>query len=104
MVAFILAHIGALNMVAGHELIHKRKLVHKIIGNLAYSKFLYSHFIIQHIKSHHKKVATPDDPSTARKGESIWAFYWRAIPEGYVEVWELEKQRLLKEGISAFSI
>ncbi len=92
--AFTTANAGALNLVAGHELVHRKQLHHKILGNLVYSKFMYSHFIIQHIKSHHKKVATPEDPSTARKGESIWAFYWRAIPEGYVETWQLEKERL----------
>lgn len=88
----------------GHELVHRKALIHKITGNLTYAKGIYSHFIIQHIKSHHKKVATPEDPSTARKGESLWDFYFRAIPEGYVETWVLEKSRLEKEGYSAFSL
>lgn len=53
--------------------------------------------------SHHKKVATPEDPSTARFGESLYEFYWRAIPQGYVEVWEIEKKRLGREGTSVFN-
>eukprot|EP00347_Sterkiella_histriomuscorum_P006360 403353059 len=94
---YFLANCGGLNLVIGHELAHRKQLIHKVLGNLVYAKMLYSHFIIQHIKSHHKKVATPDDPSTARKGESILQFFVRAIPEGYKETWELEKSRLQRE-------
>ena len=101
---FIISHSGSLNMVGGHELVHKRSIFHKTIGNLAYAKFMYPHFLIQHVKSHHKKVATPEDPSTARRGESVYYFYWRAIPQGYVETWDLEKERLVKEGVSPFSL
>ncbi len=100
---FCIGNSGALNLSVGHELVHRRELVHKILGNLVYSKMLYSHFIIQHIKSHHKKVATPEDPSTARKGESVWQFCARSIPSGYIETWHLEKDRLTREGKSAFN-
>jgi alkane 1-monooxygenase len=103
-VAYMVCHSGAINMIAGHELAHRRNLIHRICGDLVYAKFMYPHFIIQHVKSHHKKVATPEDPSSARKGESVFYFWWRAIPAGYVEVWELESQRLSKEGKSAFSL
>lgn len=54
--------------------------------------------------SHHKKVATPLDPSTSRMNESLYEFFWRAIPSGYVEVWGIEKRRLEQEGKSAFSL
>lgn len=65
---------------------------------------LYSHFFIQHIRSHHKKVATPLDPSTARMNESLYWFYLRAIPYGYVEVWDFEKRRLEQDRKSPFSL
>lgn len=82
----------------GHELIHRKNLFHKITGTLSYSKMLYSHFFIQHIRSHHKKVATPEDPATARLGESLFQFWVRAIPEGFVEVWDYEQARLKQQG------
>ena len=84
------AQYGALNAVVGHELVHRRALIHKITGTFSYFKMLYAHFFIQHVRSHHKKVATPQDASTARLGESLLDFYIRAIPAGYVEVWDLE--------------
>lgn len=78
----------------GHELVHRRELVHKVMGTMTYAKMLYSHFFIQHIRSHHKKVATPNDPSSSRLGESLYGFFLRAIPAGYGEVQEYEVKRL----------
>ncbi|CDW80345.1 alkane-1 monooxygenase [Stylonychia lemnae] len=97
------AQPGAINATIGHELIHRKEKIHKIFGTLSYSKMLYSHFLIQHIVSHHKKVSTPEDPSSARMNESLYEFYWRAIPAGYVEVWDIEQKRLAREGVSPFN-
>ena len=91
---FCSAHFGAIDAAIGHELAHRKSLVHKVLGNLVYSKMLYSHFYLQHVKSHHKKVATPEDSSTARFGESLFTFWARAVPAGLVETWELETKRL----------
>jgi alkane 1-monooxygenase len=79
-------------------MVHRRALVHKICGTLAYAKMIYGHFFIQHIRSHHKKVATPSDPSSSRLNESLYEFYWRTIPEGYKEVWDYEMDRLKNQG------
>ncbi len=95
---FCISNSGAFNLSVGHELIHRREVVHKILGNLTYSKIFYSHFYIQHTKIHHKRVGTPEDPQTARKGESIWVYCLRTVPEGYREIWHLEKERLTREG------
>jgi alkane 1-monooxygenase len=78
--AFCLAQLGAVNAVVGHELFHKKALIHKICGTLVYAKMIYGHFFIQHTRSHHKHVATPLDPSTSRLGESLYYFFCRAIP------------------------
>ena len=96
--ALCIAQIGAINAVVGHELFHKKPFVHKLFGTLVYVKMIYGHFFIQHVRSHHKHVATPQDPSTARLGESLFYFFWRAIPEGYKEVWDYEQARLKQQG------
>lgn len=80
--AFAFAHYGAINASVGHELFHRKETVHKIFGTLAYSKMLYSHFFIEHIKGHHKLVATPEDPTTAHMNESLFHYFTR-VPEGY---------------------
>ena len=38
---------------------------------------------------HHKLVATPEDPVTARLNESVTAYYLRCIPGKVREVWGL---------------
>lgn len=91
------ANIGSTNAAVGHELFHRKQLIHKIAGTLAYVKMLYAHSVIQHIRSHHKKVGTPEDPSTARLGESLFHFWGRVLPEGVIEVWNCEQDRLTKK-------
>jgi hypothetical protein len=39
-------------------------------------------------------VSTPADPATARKNESIYAFYIRSIFGQISHAWQLEKERL----------
>jgi len=46
MMTFSVSNLGAMNLTIGHELAHRKELIHKILGNLVYSKMLYSHFII----------------------------------------------------------
>ena len=70
--AVCLSHFGAINATVGHELVHKKRKVHKFLGNLVFSKMLYSHFLIQHVNLHHKHVGTPEDASTARFGETLY--------------------------------
>ena len=98
LLAICIAQFGAINATVGHELVHRKVFIHKFCGTLSYAKMIYGHFFIQHIRSHHKHVATPADPSTSRLGESLFYFFWRAIPEGYVEVWDYEQARLKQQG------
>jgi alkane 1-monooxygenase len=99
---YSVSHFAALEMVIGHELLHRRQLVHKIFGTLAYSKVLYSHFFIEHIKGHHKHVATPLDPATSELGEHLYEFFPRSFFGSYKSVWKYETERLSKRDMSGF--
>ena len=92
--AYSYAQIGAINAGVGHELLHRRALVHKVCGTLAFSKMLYSHYFIQHVRSHHKLVATAHDASTGRLNESFYAYFNRAIVDGVRVSWDYEAKRL----------
>ena len=39
-----LSFFTGLTSTAGHELVHRRETIHKIVGNLPYVQFFYSHF------------------------------------------------------------
>jgi alkane 1-monooxygenase len=60
--ALCTAQPGAVNAAVGHELFHRRNLFDKVVGTLSYAKMFYGHNFIAHIRCHHKKVATPEDP------------------------------------------
>jgi alkane 1-monooxygenase len=63
----------------------------------------YMHFFIEHNKGHHVWVATPKDPATSRKGESFYRFYFRSVFGSFLSAWEIEKERLRRKNISAWS-
>ncbi|TNV77944.1 hypothetical protein FGO68_gene7492 [Halteria grandinella] len=89
---------GMVNIVVGHELIHHKGQIHKILGSFPYFKAMYSHFYLLHVFVHHKQVATPDDPQSARFGESVYQYFARAIPTGFKKTYDFECERLKEMG------
>lgn len=90
------SYFNGLNAIGGHELAHRRELVHKFFGNLPYMKFCYSHFIDEHITGHHKMVATLEDSETSRMGESVYYFYLRSFVQSHTNTWNRECARIRK--------
>ena len=78
----------------GHELGHRQTKGEQFLAKLMLLTSLMMHFFIEHNRGHHKNVATYDDPSTARKGETVYAFWFRAILNEYLSAWRLERKRL----------
>jgi len=91
---FVWGYCSGVGGLAGHELIHKKEKIHKFFGTFAFSKFLYSHFFMEHISGHHKKVATPEDPATPTKGDNLYYFVTRSVILGFHETWQRENERV----------
>lgn len=70
---------GAIGITAAHELVHRRTKTERGMGLFLLLQVLDMQFEIEHIRGHHKYVATAQDTSTARKGESVYAFVPRAV-------------------------
>ena len=85
------------NAIAGHELLHRREWYHKMAGTWAYSKFFYSSFINEHVEGHHKLVATPEDPATARKNEPLYTFICRSLFGSHRNTWNREAAKIKKK-------
>jgi alkane 1-monooxygenase len=64
----------------------------------------YGHTRVEHNRGHHKKVATPEDPVSARFGESFWAFLPRTLIGTLRSAWHLEARRLSRRGRPAWSL
>lgn len=87
-------------IVVAHELIHRSNPHFQRLGRLLLGTVLYDHFTIEHIRGHHARVGTPDDPATARYGETAFQFLRRTVPAQLRSAWRLEKKRLGLETMS----
>ena len=95
---FTAGTVTSLGIPIAHELIHKASRVDRAAGKLLLFNAAYMHFAIEHVFGHHVRVATPDDPATARRGESVYAFYPRAVLGGWRSAWAIEAARLQRVG------
>lgn len=82
--------LGANGINVAHELGHRASLVERIIGKLLLIPSHYTHFFIEHNHGHHLNVATPNDPSTAKINQSLYAFWWQTVCGTYKEAWKIQ--------------
>ena len=88
----------------GHELGHKRTLLETTLAKIVLAVPGYGHFWIEHNRGHHRDVATPEDPASAKMGESIYKFARREIPGAFHRAWMIEHERLCRKGINVWSL
>src|SRR5262249_10235402 len=86
-----------------HELIHRNAAIDRVLAWVLLGHVGYMHWAIEHVAGHHRRVATPDDPATARLGESLPAFLVRSFLGGYRSAWGIEVARLQRRGGAARS-
>ena len=90
---------GYSGIVVAHELIHRPRGVLPQLGRLILATVVYEHFYTEHLRGHHQRVGTDEDPATARFGESFNHFYIRTVPAQFKSAWRLSRRRVL-EGIA----
>jgi alkane 1-monooxygenase len=102
--AVTVAMVGGIAINTAHELGHKRKRAEKWLSKVALAQSGYGHFFIEHNRGHHVRVATPEDPASARLGESFWEFLPRTVIGSLSSAWGLERTRLERLGKRALSV
>jgi alkane 1-monooxygenase len=95
---------GTFGINVGHELGHRTHRLEQSMAKALLLTSLYMHFFIEHNKGHHKRVATPEDPSSARYGETVYAFYVRSIINSYRSAWAIAAKEMKKKGYHLFSL
>lgn len=85
---------GGLGITIAHELFHRPQPLAKFLGHLNLVLVGYAHYAIEHISGHHVYVATPRDPVTGRRGESLYAFLARVVVDEARSAWRIEGERL----------
>jgi alkane 1-monooxygenase len=95
--------IGGLAINAAHELGHTREQRERRLSKVALAQTCYGHFFVEHNRGHHVRVATPEDPASARFGESLYAFIPRSVIGSLRSAWSLEAARLAGLGKSRWT-
>ncbi|MEZ5040527.1 MAG: alkane 1-monooxygenase [Saprospiraceae bacterium] len=95
--------VGTIGINVGHELGHRTTRYEQLMAKGLLLSALYMHFFIEHNRGHHKNVATDDDPASAKQGEMLYSFWFRSIIGGYLNAWQLERERLSKLGKKVLS-
>ena len=85
---------GAGGITVAHELMHRRGKLDRGLAELLMTTASYTHFCVEHVYGHHKHVATPEDPATARYGQSLYPFVAQSILGGVRSAWRLESRRV----------
>lgn len=95
---------GTFGINVGHELGHRKTWYEQWMAKTLLFTSMYMHFFIEHNRGHHKRVATEEDPATARYGETVFAFWLRSMTMGYISAWKIENLRLSKKNKNWFSL
>ncbi|MDH1560113.1 alkane 1-monooxygenase [Pseudomonas chengduensis] len=93
--------MGAIGITVSHELIHKDPTLEQNAGGLLLAAVCYAGFKVEHVRGHHVHVSTPEDASSSRFGQSLYAFLPHAYKHNFLNAWKLEAERLKRRGLSA---
>ncbi|GAA4396605.1 alkane 1-monooxygenase [Tsukamurella soli] len=96
--------VAGMGINVAHELGHRHEGIERWLAKITLSQSLYGHFYVEHNRGHHVRVATPDDPASARMGESLYAFVLRSVTGGFRSALRLERARLARRGLRWWSI
>lgn len=94
---------SGLGINTAHELGHKKTAIERLLAKIVLAVPVYGHFCVEHNYGHHRDVATPEDPASARMGQSIYSFLLREIPGTFMRGWNTEKARLQRLGKPVWS-
>ncbi|MBF0662025.1 alkane 1-monooxygenase [Rhodococcus sp. (in: high G+C Gram-positive bacteria)] len=102
--AATLGIVGGVGINAAHELGHKRTSIERNLAKVALAQSFYGHFYVEHNHGHHIRVATPEDPATARFGEGYWRFLPRSVFGSLGSAVRYENARLKRRGLSWWNV
>ncbi|TXT55262.1 MAG: Alkane 1-monooxygenase [Candidatus Thorarchaeota archaeon] len=95
---------GVMGINVGHELGHRVKSKYE----MAMSRIIlwptgYLHWGLEHVVGHHRHVATPEDPATAKRNQSFYRFWPQTVFGAIRSVFRFEADRLSRQEKSAYS-
>ena len=88
--------IGSIGINVAHELGHRSTRGEQLLAQALLLPGLYMHFFIEHNRGHHRHVATPEDPATSRRDQTVYAFWLRSVTLSYLDAWKLDSKLMVK--------
>lgn len=96
--------LGGIGLNVAHELGHRPGRLERRVAVGLLVLLHYGHWRVEHTRGHHPRVGTPEDPASARRGESVYGFALRGALRGMRSGFRLEADRLRRAGLSAWSL
>lgn len=98
--ALTVGMLGGTGINTAHEMGHKKESLERWLAKITLAQTCYGHFYVEHNKGHHVRVATPEDPASARFGETFWEFLPRSVWGSARSALKLEATRIRRQGRS----
>ena len=98
----VLALVAQTVFVVGHELVHRRAVWERRLGEFLLASVSYPHYATEHVYIHHPRVCTPLDPGSAPKGLSFWQYLPREVANNLLGAWRFERRRLARRQLPVF--
>eukprot|EP00924_Labyrinthula_sp_SR-Ha-C_P010693 snap_masked-scaffold_49-processed-gene-1.63-mRNA-1 protein AED:0.16 eAED:0.16 QI:0/-1/0/1/-1/1/1/0/510 len=95
---------GAIGITIAHELVHKSSKLEKFLGNLLLCNVNYMHWGQEHLDGHHAHVATPKDPASAKRNQTVYSFFPQTFLGSLKSSWDIENKMLKKKKISKWNV
>ena len=92
---------GTIGINYAHELMHQRSRLERRLSDWLLAMVLYGHFRSEHLLVHHRHVATPRDPATARFDEGFNRFFPRVLRQSLASALRAEAAMLARRGLPA---
>ncbi len=101
--ALTVGTVSGIAIATAHELGHKPVRLERRLAKVALAPSGYGHFVVEHNWGHHRRVSTPEDPASARMGESFWAFLPRTVLGGLRSGWLIQADAMRRRGLPVWS-
>ncbi len=88
---------------SGHELGHRKSRFEQFLGETSLLLSLENHFLPYHNLGHHRYVATPNDPATAKRNELVYTFWFTSQFGSYKQAWQFEFEKMRRKNKSIIS-
>jgi alkane 1-monooxygenase len=95
---------GVFGINVAHELGHRSTKFEQFLSKMLLLTSQYMHFFVEHNRGHHKNVSTDDDPASSRLNETVYAFWFRSVKDGWFSAWHLENERMAKLHLPWYSL